>query len=76
MRSRAASTSWTCAARRRRSSVREVLAIVAGRRAVSAGAGSLAAEALADAGAEYLKILTRERETIAAAAALARRTNA
>jgi (5-formylfuran-3-yl)methyl phosphate synthase len=57
-------------------SVREILAIVAGRRAVMAGAGSLAGlEALADAGADYLKILTRDdADAIGAAAALARRT--
>jgi dihydroneopterin aldolase len=57
-------------------SLREILAIVAGRRAVMAGAGSLAAlEALADAGADYLKILTRDdQDAIGAAAALARRT--
>jgi FolB domain-containing protein len=57
-------------------SLREILAVVAGRRAVMAGAGSLAAlDALADAGADYLKILTRDdHDAIAAAAGLARRT--
>jgi FolB domain-containing protein len=56
--------------------LREILAVVAGRRAVMAGAGSLAAlDALADAGTDYLKILTRDdHDAIAAAAALARRT--
>jgi (5-formylfuran-3-yl)methyl phosphate synthase len=56
-------------------SLRAILTVVAGRRAVMAGAGSLTAvEALVDAGADYLKILTRDdTEAIAAAAALARR---
>lgn len=57
--------------------LREVLAAVAGRRAVSAGAGDLAQlEALADTGVDYLKVLTRwDAEFIGAAAPLARRTS-
>jgi len=58
-------------------SLREVLAAVAGRRAVSAGASDPAQlDALADTGVDYLKVLTRgDEELIAAAAPLARRTN-
>ena len=58
-------------------SLREALAAVAGRRAVSAGASGLAQlVALADTGVDYLKVLTRhDEEIIAAAAPLARRTN-
>ncbi|MBV8834957.1 MAG: dihydroneopterin aldolase [Alphaproteobacteria bacterium] len=58
-------------------SLREVLAAVAGRRAVSAGASDPAQlDALEDTGVDYLKILTRgDAEVIAAAAPLARRTN-
>src|SRR5690349_23936867 len=55
--------------------VRAVLAAVAGRRGVSAGAGEAAqAEALADAGAEYVRVLSRHSEDIVTAApALTRR---
>jgi (5-formylfuran-3-yl)methyl phosphate synthase len=57
-------------------SVREVLAAVAGRRAVSAGAAEEQLAALADAGLDYLKVLTRADEgTVVAAAPLAKRTN-
>ena len=57
--------------------VRAVLAAVAGRRSVSAGAGEAPqAEALADAGAEYIRVLSRQSETIIeAASALTRRAN-
>ena len=57
--------------------VRAVLAAVAGRRGVSAGASEASqAEALADAGAEYVRVLSRQSEDIIEAApALARRTN-
>jgi FolB domain-containing protein len=52
-----------------------VLAAVAGRRAVSAGAGSIAAlDALADGGLDYLKFLTRnDEDLIASASALTKR---
>src|SRR5215475_11610494 len=57
--------------------LREVLAAVAGRRAVSAGASDPAQlAALADTGLDYLKVLTRwDAEAIAAAAPVARRTS-
>ncbi|HKS60920.1 MAG TPA: (5-formylfuran-3-yl)methyl phosphate synthase [Xanthobacteraceae bacterium] len=49
--------------------VRAVLAAVAGRRSVSAGASEAAqAEALADAGAEYVRVLSRHSQDIVAAA--------
>jgi dihydroneopterin aldolase len=52
-----------------------VLAAVAGRRAVSAGASSIAAlDALADGGLDYLKFLTRnDEDLIASASALTKR---
>jgi (5-formylfuran-3-yl)methyl phosphate synthase len=58
-------------------SLRALLATVAGRRAVSAGAGDVAQlEALAGTGVDYLKVLTRDDEAISAAAApFARRTH-
>ena len=57
--------------------VRAVLAAVAGRRGVSAGASEASqAEALADAGAEYVRVLSRQSEDIIeAASALTRRAN-
>ena len=76
-RSRAASTLSICAATPRPESLREVLAAVAGRRAVSAGASDPAQlAALAELGVDYLKILTRgDEDIIAAAAPLARTAN-
>jgi (5-formylfuran-3-yl)methyl phosphate synthase len=58
-------------------SLREVLAAVAGRRAVSAGAGDVAQLAeLVDTGLDYLKVLTRGDDAIIKAAApLAQRTS-
>src|ERR1044072_131868 len=57
--------------------VRAVLAAVAGRRGVSAGATEVSqAEALADAGAEYVRVLWRlSQDMIEAASPLTRRTN-
>ena len=57
--------------------VRAVLAAVAGRRGVSAGASEASqAAALADAGTEYVRILSRQSEDlIEAGSALTRRTN-
>jgi (5-formylfuran-3-yl)methyl phosphate synthase len=56
-------------------SVRDVLAAVAGRRAVSAGTGEIELETLADTGLDYLKVLTRADESIVvAASSLATRT--
>ena len=57
--------------------LREVLAVVAGRRAVSAGASDMAQlAALADTGVDYLKVLARDDEAVVAATALlARRTS-
>ena len=57
-------------------SLREVLAAVADRRAVSGGAGDVAQlAALADTGVDYLKVLTRaDGEVIKAAAPVAQRT--
>src|SRR5262245_31158159 len=55
-------------------SAREILAAVAGRRAVSAGAALDRLETLADAGVDYLKALTRDDEdAIASAAPLGKR---
>lgn len=45
-------------------SVHETLAAVAGRRAVSAGAALPGLAALADAGVDYLKVLTRDDEDV------------
>ena len=57
--------------------VRAVLAAVAGRRGVSAGVSEASqAEALADAGAEYVRVLSRQGpDIIEAASPLTRRTN-
>ena len=57
--------------------VRAVLAAVAGRRGVSAGVSEASqAEALADAGAEYVRVLSRQaQDIIEAASPLTRRTN-
>lgn len=49
--------------------VREMLAIAGGRRAVSAGAAEDALGGLAEAGADYVKVLTRADETIVVGAA-------
>src|SRR5262245_25526794 len=58
-------------------SLREVLAAVAGRRAVSAGTGDVTQLApLTDTGIDYLKVLTRsDEDTIRAAAPLAQRAS-
>ena len=57
--------------------VRAVLGAVAGRRSVSAGASEASqAEALADAGAEYIRVLSRQsQDIIEAASPLTRRAN-
>lgn len=57
--------------------LREVLAAVAGRRTVSAGASDMAQlAALADTGVDYLKVMTRDDDAvIGAAGLLARRTS-
>jgi (5-formylfuran-3-yl)methyl phosphate synthase len=57
--------------------LREVLAVVAGRRTVSAGASDMAQlAALADTGVDYLKVMTRDDDAfIGAAGLLARRTS-
>lgn len=55
--------------------VHEVLAAVAGRKAVSAGAVEPQLAALADAGVSYIKILTRsDEDAVLAASSLANRT--
>ena len=57
--------------------VRAVLGAIAGRRSVSAGASEASqAEALADAGAEYIRVLSRQsQDIIEAASPLTRRAN-